>query len=152
MDSSAGVITAAGCDVEVLCSGRESHGRGTFTSSVDLAAAEQGVAQQVRQPTVEVQRGQAALETFSGGHQLGQVVVHARTQSCDEEVACGQTSRGHRYSKSDVKARGSEVLPTFQVQVLGTVDALAGGRLVHFQCVCVAIVPTDGHIVPLVVI
>lgn len=49
-------------------------------------------------------------------------------------------------------ARGSEVLPTFQVQVLGTVDALAGGRLVHFQRVCVAVVPTDCHIVPLVVI
>lgn len=51
-----------------------------------------------------------------------------------------------------MKARGSEVLPTFQVQVLGSVDALAGGRLVHFQCVCVAVISTDGHIVPLVVI
>lgn len=54
--------------------------------------------------------------------------------------------------KVSMKALGSEVLPTFQVQVLGTVDALAGGRLVHFQCVCVAIIPTDCHIVPLVVI
>lgn len=51
-----------------------------------------------------------------------------------------------------MKARGSEVLPTFQVQVLGSVDALAGGRLVHFQSVCVAVISTDGHIVPLVVI
>lgn len=51
-----------------------------------------------------------------------------------------------------IQALGSEGVPTFQVQVLGTVDALAGGRLVHLQCVCVAIVPTDGHIVPLVVI
>lgn len=51
-----------------------------------------------------------------------------------------------------MKAHGSEVLPTLQVQVLGSVDALAGGRLVHFQCVCVAVIPTDGHIVPLVVI
>lgn len=47
---------------------------------------------------------------------------------------------------------GRGVPPTFQVQVLGTVDALAGGRLVHFQCVRVAVVPTDCHIVPLVVI
>lgn len=51
-----------------------------------------------------------------------------------------------------MKACGSEVLPTFQVQVLGSVDALAGGRLIHFQCVCVAVISTDGHIVPLVVI
>lgn len=98
LDSSAGVVTAAGGEVRVLGVGRKSHGRSTFTSSVDLAAAEQGVAEQVRQPTVEVQRGQAALETFSGGHQLGQVVVHAWTQSCDEEVTWGQTGRGHRYS------------------------------------------------------
>lgn len=109
LGSSAGVVVAGGRGVEVLCAvlcvGRQPHGRSTFTSSVDLAAAEQGVAQQVRQPTVEVQRGQAALESFSGGHQLGQVAVHAWTQSCDEEVTWGQNSRGRRQGQ-----RGSSSL------------------------------------------
>lgn len=95
VEPSAAGAAASGRGVEelcaVLCVGRQPHGRSTFTSSVDLAAAEQGVAQQVRQPTVEVQRGQAALETFSGGHQFGQVAVHAWTQACDEEVTWGQS-------------------------------------------------------------
>lgn len=43
-------------------------------------------------------------------------------------------------------------LLTFQVQVLGPVDTLTRGRGVYFQCVCVAVVSGDGHIVPLVVI
>lgn len=41
---------------------------------------------------------------------------------------------------------------TFQVQVLGSVDALTGGGGVHLQRVSVAVVPGDGNIVPLIVI
>lgn len=41
---------------------------------------------------------------------------------------------------------------TFQVQVLGSVDALAGGGGVYLQCVSVAVVSGDGYIVPLIVI
>ena len=41
---------------------------------------------------------------------------------------------------------------TFQVQVLGSIDALAGCRGVDLQRVGVAVVPGDDHVVPLVVI
>ena len=41
---------------------------------------------------------------------------------------------------------------TFQVQVLGPIDTLTGGSSIYFECVCVAVVSGDGHIVPLVVI
>lgn len=44
------------------------------------------------------------------------------------------------------------LLHTFQVQVLGPIDTLTGGCSVYFQCVCVAVVSGDGHIVPLVVV
>lgn len=43
-------------------------------------------------------------------------------------------------------------LHTFQVQVLGSIDTLTSGYSVYFQCVGVAVVSGDGHIVPLVVI
>lgn len=42
--------------------------------------------------------------------------------------------------------------PTFQVQVLGSIDALARGGSVYLQCVSVAVVSGDGYIVPLIVI
>lgn len=43
-------------------------------------------------------------------------------------------------------------LHTFQVQVLGPIDALTCGCSIYFQCVGVAVVSGDSHIVPLVVI
>lgn len=42
--------------------------------------------------------------------------------------------------------------PTFQVQVLGSIDALACCGSVYLQCVSVAVVSGDGYIVPLIVI
>lgn len=41
---------------------------------------------------------------------------------------------------------------TFQVQVLGPIDALTGECSIYFQCMGIAVVSSDGHIVPLVVI
>lgn len=56
--------------------------------------------------------------------------------------------------KSLMKSLGLTIcpLPTFQVQVLGPIDTLNSGCVIYFQCVGVAVVSGDGHIVPLVVI
>lgn len=54
--------------------------------------------------------------------------------------------------RNGCKAAGQKRCVTFQVQVLGPVDALTCGRSVYFQRVCVAVVSSDGHVVPLVVI
>lgn len=43
-------------------------------------------------------------------------------------------------------------LHTFQVQVLCPIDTLASSCSIYFQCVGVAVVSGDRHIVPLVVI
>lgn len=58
----------------------------TFAATPDLPAAEQGVVDEVRQPTVEVDRGQAALEALPGHHQLREVLVHVGAQASDEQV------------------------------------------------------------------
>lgn len=47
---------------------------------------------------------------------------------------------------------GVTVFDTFQVQILGPVDTLTRGCSIYFQCVGVAVVSGDGHIVPLVVV
>ena len=57
-----------------------------------------------------------------------------------------QTS--YRSAPSDVSLSSL----TFQVEVLGAIDALAGCRGVDLQRVGVAVVPGDDHIVPLVVV
>lgn len=41
---------------------------------------------------------------------------------------------------------------TFQIQIFGPIDNLSDHLGVHFQAVCVAIIPSDDDIVPLVVI
>lgn len=60
--------------------------RCTFTSSLDLTAAEQGVVYEVGQATVQVHGGQTTLEAVSGGYEFRQVVVHVGPQSGDVEV------------------------------------------------------------------
>lgn len=41
---------------------------------------------------------------------------------------------------------------TFQVKVLGTIDGLTCSCSIYFQCVGVAVVSGDSHIVPLIII
>lgn len=62
----------------------------TFTPALDLPAAEKSVVDEVRQSAVEVDGGQAALETLPGDHQLGEVLVHVGSQASYEQVAWTQ--------------------------------------------------------------
>lgn len=62
----------------------------TFATALDLPAAEKGVVDEVRQPAVEVDGGQAALEALPGDHQLGEVLVHVGAQASYEQVAWRQ--------------------------------------------------------------
>lgn len=56
----------------------------TFASTFNLPTAKQGIAEEIRQATIEVHRRQTALETLSWSHQFGQITVHAFAKSCDE--------------------------------------------------------------------
>ena len=58
----------------------------TFASPLDLTHAVQGVGHQVGQASVQVHRGQAALEALAGDHQLGETLVHVGAQAPDEQV------------------------------------------------------------------
>lgn len=60
--------------------------RCTFTSPLNLPAAEQGVVEKIRQAAIKVHGGQAALEALSGSHQLWQAAIHAGTESCNEQI------------------------------------------------------------------
>ena len=41
---------------------------------------------------------------------------------------------------------------TFEIQVLGSIDALTRGCSIYFQCVGICVVSGNSHIVPLVVV
>lgn len=58
----------------------------TFTATLNLPAAKKGIADEVRQAAVQVDRGQAALKALPGNHQLGEVLVHVGSQTSNEQI------------------------------------------------------------------
>ena len=49
----------------------------TFTASLDLSTPVESIVDEIRQASIQVHRGQAALKSIPGGHKLGKVAVHA---------------------------------------------------------------------------
>lgn len=58
----------------------------TFTATLNLPTAEQGIVDEVWQAAVEVNWGQAALEALPGDHELGEVLVHVGSQTPHKQV------------------------------------------------------------------
>lgn len=62
----------------------------TFTATLNLPAAEEGVIDEIWQPAVEIDWGQAALEALPRNHQLREVLVHVGSQTSDKQVTLRQ--------------------------------------------------------------
>lgn len=65
----------------------------TFTAALNLSAPMQGIVDEVRQAPVQVHGCQAALKAIPGGHQLGEVAVHALGQASHVEVPWKKSRR-----------------------------------------------------------
>lgn len=59
----------------------------TFTATLNLAAAKKGIADEVWQAAVQVNRGQAALKALPGNHQFREVLVHVGSQTSNKQIS-----------------------------------------------------------------